>query len=376
MIESVELQIDDLLLDEDNPRIGAAHTQSATLEAIIGLNVSHFRTILLSIKENGLDPGDRLYVIESEDGSDHIVLDGNRRVSALMILANPDLLDGTQLTESVKKSLRRAAEGFDRTKVEPLQCVGFASREEANEWILRRHTGAAEGEGRINWGSLEIQRFEGDRTVLDVMDFVGRNADLSDEEWQSTKDIISNRKSSTLSRLLESATGRTHLGISVNASADGKTPVLNSDPAWALKVLTKIFEDVRDGKVDTRNLNSAAEIETYFGGLALEMQPQPNYKGSPQPFRDINLKLPTNPAPAATPASKTKSKPVPPPRKTLAPKKHPFKMPTSVKAVDLLREASNLDVVRFPISSAFVLRGLVEFAVSQYMDVNNMPTQK
>jgi hypothetical protein len=182
MIQHLELSIDELLLDEDNPRLGSVNSQSAALEAIVHLNESHFRNLMLSIKNNGLDPGDSLYVIESEGGDDFIVLEGNRRLSALMVLINPDILRGTEVPDTIKNSLVRAAAGFDRTKIEPIQCVKFEQRDDANAWIYRRHTGTADGEGRIQWGPLDIQRFSGDRSILDVIDFVGRNADYSDEE--------------------------------------------------------------------------------------------------------------------------------------------------------------------------------------------------
>jgi hypothetical protein len=70
MVEYLDLTIDELLLDEDNPRLSSVNSQSEALEAIIHLNEGHFRNLMLSIKENGLDPGDSLYVIESEDGGD------------------------------------------------------------------------------------------------------------------------------------------------------------------------------------------------------------------------------------------------------------------------------------------------------------------
>jgi hypothetical protein len=271
MVEYLELSIDELLLDEDNPRLGSVNSQSAALEAIVHLNEAHFRNLMLSIKNNGLDPGDSLYVIEADGGDDFIVLEGNRRLSALMVLNNPDVLDGTEVPDTIKKSLVRAATGFDRATIEPIRCVKFEHREDANEWIYRRHTGTADGEGRIQWGPLEIQRFSGDRSILDVIDFVGRNADYSDDEWESTKSVIESRKSSNLARLLESAPGRKHLGISISSSGDGKTPMLGSEPKWALKVLRRIIDDVRDGIVDSRDLNKASDIEGYFQNLPKDL---------------------------------------------------------------------------------------------------------
>lgn len=372
MFEYLELSINELLLDEDNPRLGSVNSQSAALEAIVHLNESHFRKLMLSIKNNGLDPGDSLYVIEADNPEDFIVLEGNRRLSALMVLQNPDILDGTEVPVTTKKALARAAHGFDHGKIEPIRCVRFESREAANEWIFRRHTGTADGEGRIQWGPLEIKRFSGDRSILDVLDFVGRNAEYSDDEWQMTKSVIETRKSSNLARLLESAAGRKHLGISISNSGDGKTPMLSSDPKWALQVLRRIIDDVQQGKVDSRDLNKASDIEDYFQKLPKDLQPQKGKINPPRPLKDIDLKK----RPASTAPKKTsrdqKTKTSPKARVTLAPKRHTFNAPDSTKGQSLLREAGTLDANRFTVSSAFVLRSFIELAINDYMDINKM----
>ena len=290
MLEQLELTIDELLLDEDNPRLGAVSSQSEALEMLVKMNQNHFRNFMISIRDNGLDPGDSFYVIAKQDDDDFIVLEGNRRLSAMMVLLNPDVLDGTDVSTTTKKSLARVASGFDRDLVEPIRCVLFESRDDAHDWIYRRHTGGAEGEGRIQWGRTEIQRFTGDRSVLDVIDFVGRNATYSDEEWASTKSMIESRKSSNLARILDSSAGRKHLAISIATLHGEKTPMLGSDPAWALKVLKRIIEDVRDGVVDSRELNKASDIEGYFNGLPSKLQPKAGRKPALVAFKEISLK--------------------------------------------------------------------------------------
>ena len=94
MIEHLELTIDELLLDQENPRLDSTASQSETLAGIVMLNSGHFRNLMGSIRDDGLDPGDSLYVVRSEDGQDVVVLEGNRRLSALKVLSNPDVLAG------------------------------------------------------------------------------------------------------------------------------------------------------------------------------------------------------------------------------------------------------------------------------------------
>ena len=148
----------------------------------------------------GLDPGDSLYVVRSEDGRDFVVLEGNRRLSALKILSNPDILAGTDLPEGTKRSLLREALGFERSGVEPIRCVRFDDRQQANDWIRRRHTGMVGGEGRITWKPLEIQRFSGDYTTIDVIEFVERNAGYSKAESEKARSALGGGKSTNLTR--------------------------------------------------------------------------------------------------------------------------------------------------------------------------------
>jgi hypothetical protein len=373
MVDYVELSVDEMLLDQDNPRLGSASSQSEALQRLIELNPSHFRKMMQSIKDNGLDPGDSLYVMAGETEEDFIVLEGNRRLSALKVLTRPDLLDGTAISETVKKLLVSIVTGFDRTKVEPIRCALFEKRDDADGWIYRRHTGAADGEGRINWGPLEIQRFLGDRSVLDVIEFVGRNADYTPEQWASTKEVIESKKSTNLSRLLESAYGQKHLGLSVSQVGDEKIPLLSSEPKWALSVLQKLIEDVRDSVVDSRNLNTASEIEKYFKNLPPELQPSAKTSAAPKAFKDINLKGGASVPAKPTAVPKPKTTVSPRMRATLAPKKHPFKAPTNDKGRRLLMEAGKIDANIFTVSSAFVLRAFIELAVEEYMTANSIP---
>ena len=369
MIEHLRLSIDELLMDLDNPRLGSTSSQSEALASIVRLNPGYFQNLMGSIRDDGLDPGDSLYVVRSEDGQDFVVLEGNRRLSALKVLSNPDILAGTDLPEATKKLLVREASGFEQSEVEPIRCVRFDDREEASDWIRRRHTGVAGGEGRITWKPLEIQRFSGDYTTIDVIDFVGRNVDYSKAEWEKAQSALGGAKSTNLTRLLESAAGQMHLGIKVETEPSRKIPLLGVEPKWALQVLKRIIDDIVKGEVNSRRLNTATDIEKYFTNLPPELQPGPNTTAaSPKAFKDIDLS--GNNAKPSKPTPAIKTRPAPRTRKTLAPKKHPFDAGKSTKLGMLLREAGTLDTGKFPLSCAFVLRAIVELAVNDYLDAN------
>ena len=289
------------------------------------------------------------------------MLEGKRRLSALKALSNPDVLAGVDLPAGEKKRLAWEALPFERSDVEPIRCVRFEDREAAGDWIRPRHTGVKGGEGRINWKPLEIRRCSGDYTTVDVIDFVGRNGGYSREGWEKARSELGVRKSTNLTRPLESVPGRSLLGITARTEPSRKTPLLGVEPKWGLQVLKRIVDDILNGAVNSRLLNKRTDIEKYFEDLPPELQPGPKTAaGTPKAFKDITLRG-SRPKPRRKPAPK--KNPAPRTRKTLAPKKYPFDTSESEKLRLLLKEAGSLQAGKFPLSSAFVLRAIVELAV-------------
>lgn len=335
----IEAEVGDLLLDLENPRTGTVEGQSEALEAIIRLNSQHFRNMMLSINENDLDPGDSFYVITDEEDEDcSVVVDGNRRLAALKVLNNPQLLDGTMLGDSVKKRLREAAGAF--APVEPLSCVVFESREDANEWIERRHGKGLEGEGRISWGNLESDRFQKDRTVLDVIDFVERNSTYGEGDWQRIKKSVM-KSPTTLRRFLVSKTGKQVLGFIEKDERGG--PAFKRDPGYIIKVLSQLFSDIDIGEVNSRTYNKASEIAEYFESLPITLGVTKQKETISHSFATTDVKDGVKRPRLADKTSLTepvKAKKVTPPRLTLAPRKHPFIEPSEEKGKQLLREAA------------------------------------
>lgn len=83
------ISLKSLLLDESNPRIKAVHSQSACLQAIYDDKPEQFKKLLNSIIEKGFFKGENILVVRHPDiSSKYIVMEGNRRISALKLLHN------------------------------------------------------------------------------------------------------------------------------------------------------------------------------------------------------------------------------------------------------------------------------------------------
>ena len=116
---SIDLLVDQLLLDTNNPRIRDAHKQRDALQKVIEDQGDKLAVLAESIARNGLNPVDRLLVV-ADSKNNYVVLEGNRRAAALKILSNPAVLTSLDIDDALQRRLERAAENFGS----PLGFVG------------------------------------------------------------------------------------------------------------------------------------------------------------------------------------------------------------------------------------------------------------
>lgn len=372
-MQKLDLPIEDLTLDLANPRLGGVATQNEAMRGLIGLSLSYFKTLMTSIRDNGLDPGDAFYVLrDEEDESSYIAIDGNRRLAALKVLMEPVVLTGLDLPESQVKSIAKVASGFDPSALQTVSCVLFDDRASGDAWIERRHGRDLGGEGRVTWSPLEIERFQKDRSTLDVIDFVERALEGRRDDWPAIRTAVE-KHSSTLRRFLSSKIARQWLGYSVREDdqTGGRTPAFARAEAVVLQVLESIFVDIAAGEITSRSYNTADDIDRYFANLPKKLAPTGADAITPKLFRDAKLPKEASrkaSAPAAAPRSRAKS-----PRATLAEKKHEFRQPETVKGQRLVFEAARIRVADHPLASAYLLRAFLEHTVDSYMAAHELP---
>ena len=152
--ETEQVPVEKLRLDRLNPRLvgGAA---GASDEAIIArlYRTAELSELLQSISANGYLDIEPLVVVPASDGDALSVLEGNRRLAALRILREPDLVRRIASSErlritvpTVKESLRAT---LDRVTVYPV-----ADREEARAFIGFKHIN-----GPAKWDAYAKARF-------------------------------------------------------------------------------------------------------------------------------------------------------------------------------------------------------------------------
>jgi hypothetical protein len=146
----------------------------------------------------GVSPGEPIWVTRDEENAGkYIVLEGNRRVCALMLLDNPAIADGTV----VERPFRELSKRYASNPIRELEARIFASRQDAWPWQLRRHLRPGSGVGLERWAVLAQAR---------ANSAMGREAEpffavytlLEDEseEWSEISDSLMSRWTTRRSR--------------------------------------------------------------------------------------------------------------------------------------------------------------------------------
>lgn len=159
------IKVKDLLLDKENPRLpNIIDSEASIIEYMV--STEQVLAIMEDIADIGLSPIEGIAVIKSSSG--YTVLEGNRRVSALKLLNNPNLLPA--YSEKVNSILEK----HDH-EIAEVNCVVFNSRDEAKVWLERKHSGQQSGIGTKSWSAEQKTRFKGassnNTLALNIIDF-------------------------------------------------------------------------------------------------------------------------------------------------------------------------------------------------------------
>ena len=119
-----------------------------------------------------------------DDLKRYVVLEGNRRLTALRALENPEFLVDA-VGSGILSAIRRLSRQYQNAPIESMQCVVVKDRDEARHWIELRHTGENEGAGIVPWGSDDKARFRSRTGALELhsqaLNFLESRRDLTPE---------------------------------------------------------------------------------------------------------------------------------------------------------------------------------------------------
>jgi len=363
-VSGIDLEIEALLLDAENPRFVRGSGQRDILQKILDDQQEKLYALAESIVDDGMNPMDRLLVIRSDkDAGKFIALEGNRRVAALKILANPSVLTGLEIKESLQKRFEKLAERFDRKQIEPIAGFEAPDREAGTSWILLRHTGENEGRGVVAWSGLATSRFRGSDPALQALDFVRSKGNLTDEQ----KELLDSKKYpiTTLDRLLSSREVRRRIGVDVQ---DRK--LVSDLPADELmKPLRRMVLDLATKRVTVSNLKDKTQQTNYVDDFDVASKPSFAKKVK---LRPVDIISETEFTARPRPPRVKKSKPDPSERKTLVPRGVSLNVQDN-RLASILKELRTVKIDDARNAMAVLLRVFLELSVDHYMRRHKLP---
>ena len=201
-----EIELDDLIVNCENYRFDPLGSEKEAILKLLDVYGKEIVKLARDIAEYGLNPLKRMSV-KSWAEDKFIVLEGNRRITALKLSNNPNFL-----TEDYpyKKDFTKINSEFNKTIPTKAEFAVFtdATQEIADRWINLEHTGINQGVGIVPWGPEEKGRFRAKyqkktpSNVIQLIDFLRENA-------ISTKDI----DPTNLERLISTSYVREKIGI-------------------------------------------------------------------------------------------------------------------------------------------------------------------
>jgi len=173
-----DIKLDDLLVNPDNYRFDPVENQRDAILVMLRSQKDKVLNLARDIAQHGLSPMERLAVQEAEAGK-YISLEGNRRLTVLKLMVNPDELSGDYPYRGVFEELH---ERYKVTLPTTVECAVFGADEQeaADRWVNLKHTGENLGVGTVPWNGFSKRRFalrhkREESTTLQVADLLKAN---------------------------------------------------------------------------------------------------------------------------------------------------------------------------------------------------------
>ena len=357
MREILAVPVSDLLVDTQNPRLtepntgqreahrSLAHNQQAKLVALAKDIVAH-----------GLNPSE-LPIIMRIEGDRYRFLEGNRRLTALRALENPDLLKDA-VGASVLKQFRVLSKRYQENPIESVICLVVDNRDESRHWIELRHTGENKGAGIVGWGSDEAARFRSRTGKVEIhtqaLNFLQEQGVLGKEQRRQVP-------VTSLKRLLGTPAVRAKLGVNVESGE----LMLMGQMAKVVKALKHVVDDLAAKRITTKSIYTLEQRKNYANSLPKRIVVRVTRK----PGEGIPATVAGNAAAKSSKPGRKKTVL----RDKLVPRDCTLHV-TDERISQMENELRQLSLEKHANAVSVLLRVFLELSVDDYINRNNLPT--
>lgn len=263
----VDVELDQLYVSLDNPRFDPQKDQRTAIQCLSVEQDLKLVKLAEDILDKGLDPSGNLMVKRGKKKGEYVVLDGNRRVTAIKLMTNPALMQSLGLRTALETRFKQLYDKGGNKYITSFRCAVLTD-EDSKHWILMRHVGRADGVGTVEWDTRARHRFHGMSPALQAVDLV-RNSPYIDSSIKAKLDDL---PLSTLERVLQTPDASSLFGVTVK----NKRIELVGQPDDALAKLSILVADIADNPRPVGELYYKSQRVEYAKELSKHSQPTKN----------------------------------------------------------------------------------------------------
>ena len=351
-----EVDLGRIYLDNNNPRHDPINNEAEIISHLIANE--GVKPLARHIAKAGrTSPLERIAVVaHPKVKGAYVAAEGNRRVCAIKLLADPDKAD----TDANKKYFRNLAAEMQLRPI-ALEAVIFSSLAEARPWISLRHEGEQGGVGTKPWNPAQQARFnaqgESGSSNPNIQAYLLK-------EYASKKGLLRGEELdalsiTTLTRYLSNPAFRAALGLVDNRTLNVSVPVQEFD-----RVIRRFLSDSLNENSSVNSRTNAQQRVAYAEQLRVE--------GVAPSIRDLPVYNVTNEPKALNkkPPEKKQSFPrnnrSPDDRRTVIPKEFATHIHNKILK-RLYDELRSLDAEEFSFAATYLLRAVIEQTATQFL---------
>lgn len=356
----VYLEVNQILLDPINPRHDPLQPQVELIKAMIDNQKEKVVKLAEDIIMSGLNPSDVITLIPHDSEKNmYIVVEGNRRITALKLLNSPSLCHDVAL----RRKFELLHQTYTKNPISTIKCILYPDRDSAKHWISLKHTGQNAGVGTVSWDSKEVKRFQAqgqnkkESIGLQVMSFILKNLVLDEQ----SANIIRNMPITTAERLLGDPSVRKALGLNIE---DGiLVSTLNVE--ITAKSLYNLIAPIATGEKKVTDVYYKEDRKKYLESFGTPPSEMPeNLAKKSWPLAEPPKPTVQKSSPPSTP--KQRSKPLTTSRKYVIPSGCGIKIGTPRINSIYLELKNELRVDDVPNACAVLLRVFLEVSVDDF----------
>lgn len=292
-----KMKICDLILWDENARFPDKYFNSDEKELIkYFLSKPDFKLkqLIEAIVKDFQYPQLEKLVVWNDD-ENYVVLEGNRRLTAYKLLANPDLTDDKTLRKFLLEQNSKISidENFE------LECLITKERDEGFIYIDRKH---ANNNNEVNWQDVERANYNVRRGSSNQAELlkIGISKIVSELDLPDglKEQVLGKNYVTTFFRIVTSTSAKRKYGYEI--LDNGQLIVKNDKFNEELKVIVHRVlkkEDSKGNKIDSRSLNKKEKIEEFIKAVdskdAAKVDQEIEENTTVNIFGEENVRLPS-----------------------------------------------------------------------------------